>query len=181
MRERSSVLPLRKIACRDHKFPTDMFSKLTAEKKLESFKTVVDEHYRYHQFYGGCTVAVLILYTGSLRHAIHNVDLRFLLVSVSFILFEWLTIVTGMDAFVRYVQRGTIIVKGSQHSILQGGSMSNGWYDREGTGGAPPPANGQTPSPVSRSSKKKKKAKKAGKVKSRRKTKKSARKAKKRK
>ena len=113
MRERSSVLPLRKIACRDHKFPTDMFSKLTAEKKLESFKTVVDEHYRYHQFYGGCTLAVLILYTGWLRHAIHNVDLRFLLVSVSFILFEWLTIVTGMDAFVCYVQRGTIIVKGS--------------------------------------------------------------------
>jgi len=101
-----------KLLCRNHKFPTDMFSKLAAEKKLESFKAVVDEHYRYHQFYGGCCVAVLILYAGWFRHAVYNLDRRFILVSVAFILFEWLTIVTGMDAFVRYVQRGTTIVNG---------------------------------------------------------------------
>ena len=101
-----------KLICRKHTFPADMFSKLAAEKKLESFKAVVDEHYRYHQFYGGCAVAVLILYSGWFWHAIHNVDLPFLLVSVVFILFEWLITVTGMDAFVRYVQRGTIIVNG---------------------------------------------------------------------
>ena len=102
-----------KLLCRKHTFPADMFSKLAAEKKLETFKAVVDEHYRYHQFYGGCSVAVLILYTGWLRHAIYNLDRRFLFVSVAFGLFEWLAIVTAMDSFVRYVQRGTIIVKGS--------------------------------------------------------------------
>ena len=99
-----------KLLCRNHKFPPDMFSKLAAEGRLASFKSVVDEHYRYHQFYGGCAVAILILYTGWLRHAIDDIDLRFVLVSVAFGLFELLLIVTGKDAFVRYVQRGTIIV-----------------------------------------------------------------------
>lgn len=99
-----------KLLCRNHKFPPDMFSKLAAEGRLSSFKSVVDEHYRYHQFYGGCAVAILILYTGWFRHAIDDIDLRFVLVSVAFGLFELLLIVTGKDAFVRYVQRGTIIV-----------------------------------------------------------------------
>ena len=64
-----------KLLCRKHKFPDDMFSKLAAERRLASFKAVVDEHYRYHQFYGGCSVAVLILYTGWLRHTICNISL----------------------------------------------------------------------------------------------------------
>lgn len=101
-----------KFLCRKHRFPTDMFSKLRAEKRLESFKAVVDEHYRYHQFYGGCAVAVLILYAGWLRTAVQHIDSRFLFVSIAFGLFEWLTIVTAKDAFIRYVERGTIIVNG---------------------------------------------------------------------
>ena len=102
-----------KLLCRAHMFPADMFSKLAAEGRLTSFKAVVDEHYRYHQFYGGCAVAVLILYAGWLRHAFQNIDLRFLLVTVAFGLFEWLTVVTAKDAFARYVERGTIIVNGT--------------------------------------------------------------------
>jgi hypothetical protein len=101
-----------KLLCRKHKFPAHMFSKLAAEGRLASFKAVVDEHYRYHQFYGGCAVAVLILYTGWFRYAIDDANLRFVLVSVAFALFELLLIVTGTDAFIRYVERGTIIVNG---------------------------------------------------------------------
>ena len=101
-----------KLLCRAHTFPADMFSKLRAEGRLTSFKAVVDEHYRYHQFYGGCAVAVLILYAGWLRHAFQDIDLGFLLVTAAFGLFEWLTVATAKDAFVRYVQRGTIIVNG---------------------------------------------------------------------
>ena len=102
-----------KLLCRKHVFPDKMFEKLSEGQgqKLTSFKAVVDEHYRYHQFYGGCAVAVLILYTGWLRHAIHDIGPRFLLVSAAFGLFEWLTVVTGMDAFIRYVKRGTTIVQ----------------------------------------------------------------------
>src|SRR5438034_885329 len=36
-------------------------------EELTVRKTVVDEHYRYHQFYGGCTVALLVLYSGWLK------------------------------------------------------------------------------------------------------------------
>jgi hypothetical protein len=103
-----------KILCRHHKFPDNMFARLAAEGKLASFKAVVDEHYRYHQFYGGCGVAVLILYAGWLRHGIHALNLRFLFVSVAFVAFEWLMVATGRDAFIRYVQRGTIIVRGNE-------------------------------------------------------------------
>jgi hypothetical protein len=100
------------LLCRSHTFPPDMFSKLAAEGRLASFKAVVDEHYRYHQSYGGCAVAVVILYAGWLQQAIHDIGFRFFLVSAAFGLFEWLTIVTGRDALIRYVQRGTVIVNG---------------------------------------------------------------------
>src|SRR5690348_15021688 len=45
-------------------FLFEMFAQLCKEDRLTSFRAVVDEHYRYHQFYGGCFVALIVLYFG---------------------------------------------------------------------------------------------------------------------
>lgn len=40
------------------------FENLSEESKLLAFKAVVDEHYRYHQFWGGMFLVHFILYPG---------------------------------------------------------------------------------------------------------------------
>jgi hypothetical protein len=104
-----------KLLCRQHSFPADMFAKLTAENKLGSFKAVVDEHYRYHQFYGGCAVALAILYGGWIRGQTYADRCgSLILVTVGFLVFEALLISTAADSFKRYVARGTTIVQGGE-------------------------------------------------------------------
>jgi hypothetical protein len=101
--------------CRKHSFPVDMFAKLTAEDKLGSFKAVVDEHYRYHQFYGGCAVALVVLYAGWVRTQVHTDRCwRLILVTLGFLVFEGLLISTASDSFLKYISRGTTIVQGGE-------------------------------------------------------------------
>jgi hypothetical protein len=107
-------LVFEKLLCRKHCFPADMFAKLTIENRLTSFKAVVDEHYRYHQFYGGCAVALAILYCGWLRQRWLVIDTSTIMLSIGFVAFEWLMTYAATDAFTRYVERSTTIVRGEQ-------------------------------------------------------------------
>jgi hypothetical protein len=107
-----------KFLCRKHSFPADMFAKLTAENRLTSFKAVVDEHYRYHQFYGGCAVALVVLCAGWLHSQVHAGRCgRLVLISLGFLAFEGMLIQTAADAFKRYVERGTTIVQGGEVAL----------------------------------------------------------------
>lgn len=55
--------------CKKYSFPRGLFESLYKEGKLTAFKSVVDEHYRYHQFYGGCAVDLLIWFVAWIRSA----------------------------------------------------------------------------------------------------------------
>src|SRR5258708_17169689 len=90
--------------CKEHSFQKDMFKELAKEQKLPAFKAVVDEHYRYHQFYGGCAIAFIVLFPKWLWGNWHffHCPVRFILIAI-FALFEWLLVVTAKDAFIRYV------------------------------------------------------------------------------
>jgi hypothetical protein len=98
-----------KFLCSRHHFPRDMFKKLSGENKLLSFRAVVDEHYRYHQFYGGCAVSATILYFGWLRIN-HTLGSGLLWTTISFLVFELVLMRTAMNTFVRYVERGNIVL-----------------------------------------------------------------------
>lgn len=99
-----------KLLCRNHKLPTGMFARLVEEGKLSFFKAVVDEHYRYHQFYGGCAVALVVLFAGWLRgHWELNRDVIY--VSIGFVLLELVLVSSGRQAYIKYVERGTTVVQ----------------------------------------------------------------------
>jgi hypothetical protein len=99
-----------RLVCQRHHLPKDMFAQLGIGDRLTAFKSVVDEHYRYHQFYGGCAVALTILFPKWLWDARQQFsDLQIGLLIAAFVGFEVLLGVTAYDAFVRYVQRGTTI------------------------------------------------------------------------
>ena len=97
--------------CRRHHFEPDMFKKLAASDKLTAFKAVVDEHYRYHQFYGGCSVALFVLFPKWLWGIWPSVNClsRWILI-LAFIVFQIILGRTAWDSFVRYIQRGNAIV-----------------------------------------------------------------------
>jgi hypothetical protein len=98
-----------KLLCKAHHFPPNLFASLYKENKLTAFKAVVDEHYRYHQFYGGCGVAVLVLFAGwFFEHLTFNCQLVYL--GIGFILVELLLGSAARVSFIRYVDRGTVIV-----------------------------------------------------------------------
>jgi hypothetical protein len=98
-----------KLLCRKHHFPPDMFALLYKENKLTAFKAVVDEHYRYHQFYGGSGVAFLILFVGWLDHY-RIPDCQLVYLSVGFVLVELLLGYAACDTFIKYIKRGCTIV-----------------------------------------------------------------------
>jgi hypothetical protein len=99
-----------KIVCRKYKFPPDMFASLYKEGKLTAFKAVVDEHYRYHQFYGGCALALPILFVGRIHQGLYQ---SWWLVA-GFLFAESLLCVSAFDSFVKYVNRGRTIVEESK-------------------------------------------------------------------
>jgi hypothetical protein len=104
-----------KLLCRKHHFPSDMFAKLTKDSKLISFKAVVDEHYRYHQFYGGCAVVLVVVVAGWLHNYFHTASCgKIVLMVLGSLAFEAMLIQTAADAFKRYVERGTTIVQAGE-------------------------------------------------------------------
>ena len=104
-----------KFLCRKHHFPKDMFAKLTEETKLVSFKAVVDEHYRYHQFYGGCAVVLVVVVAGWSHTHLHTASCgKIILLVLGSMVLEWMLVQTASDAFKRYVERGTTIVQGGE-------------------------------------------------------------------
>jgi hypothetical protein len=99
--------------CKSHSLDADIFKKLAGIDKLAAFNAVVEQHYRYHQFYGGCAVAVFIAFPRWLwdRWAASTYLLRFSLIA-GFCLLETMLLITARDSFVRYVDRGNNIVRG---------------------------------------------------------------------
>jgi hypothetical protein len=101
-----------KLLCKRHSLSKEMFKELKAADKLTAFKAVVDEHYRYHQFYGGCAVALLILFPKWLwmTWSTFSCLARFILIA-AFVAFQIILVMTAKDAFVRYVERANNIVQ----------------------------------------------------------------------
>lgn len=48
--------------CKEVSFKPEDFKNLKGEPNLLAFRAVVDEHYRYHQFWGGMFLVHFILY-----------------------------------------------------------------------------------------------------------------------
>ncbi|MBZ5494459.1 MAG: hypothetical protein LAO76_26340 [Acidobacteriia bacterium] len=96
--------------CRKHKLGHEMFKGLTGDR-LTSFKAVVDEHYRYHQFYGGCAVAMPVMFAGWMRDKWTTAGSAHIIFWVGgFLLLEGFLIVTAQGCFVDYSGRSKVIV-----------------------------------------------------------------------
>src|SRR5258706_8006715 len=65
-----------KFLCKKHELAPTLFESLAKnEKHFGFFKEVVEQHYRYHQFYGGLSLSLVPLYGGWLIQAWKNFHL----------------------------------------------------------------------------------------------------------
>jgi hypothetical protein len=71
------------------------------DKALARQRAIVDELYRYHQFYGNCAVAALILYAAWVR-AWHHSWWQSIGWSLGFAALELLLVASACDSFVKY-------------------------------------------------------------------------------
>lgn len=101
-----------KLLCRKHTFAEGFFQQLKVADKLSSFKSVVDEHYRYHQFYGGFAVAFIPVFVGWLwqNHASYNHWIMGLWI-FAFLVVEAVVIYSGKNSYERYVDRANQVVQ----------------------------------------------------------------------
>ena len=81
----------------------EMYKGLNADK-LALHKSLAEEHYRYHQFYGGCAVSVLVLFIGWV-HGQWPFGWKVAYVTVGFLLCELLLERSASDCFGKYIDK----------------------------------------------------------------------------
>lgn len=86
-----------------HSLPAEIYQDMTADK-LTLHKAIVDEHYRYHQFFGGCAVVLPLLYYGWLVNS-RTTILQTVIGTIGFISFEILLERSAHDTFIKYVEK----------------------------------------------------------------------------
>jgi hypothetical protein len=99
--------------CKKHSLAPKDFEGLGGAGKITAFRAAVDEHYRYHQFFGCMTVALPILLIGwAVENSIFGGFWQGLLFSVMFLLLEGLTVMGAFRAYISYVERAKHIMIG---------------------------------------------------------------------
>lgn len=107
-----------KWVCSENSLNPEDFKNLADEKKLLAFKAVVDEHYRYHQFWGGIFLVNFIIYPGLINFYWQNQTtpkdqvIFFLLSFATFISIQVLTFLGAKASYNKYVIRGKKILEG---------------------------------------------------------------------
>lgn len=80
------------IICKKYKVSPNVFSNSQNSEKLQSFLMVIEETFRYHQFYGSIAILIPFLYTSWVRHVYPEIlhDSVFLSTTFVFVLLEFL-------------------------------------------------------------------------------------------
>ena len=98
--------------CRKDRLRPEEFAGFKDEKKASGFRVAIDEHYRYHQFWGGLTPILPAFFVGltSTQRVPVRSSLGFFTWALCVIL-EVITIAAGINAYIRYVMRARAILK----------------------------------------------------------------------
>jgi len=104
-----------RIVCRSPGIPDNYFKLLIDEGRRSAFRSVVDEHYRYHQFHGAMVIVFPVLYFGW-GMEIFGVSTQALFASALACLAVWAALFFGaVDSYRKYVTRGRHMLRGGLH------------------------------------------------------------------
>lgn len=102
------------ILCKSYKLKEENFKKIGAdENKLNAFRAATDEHYRYHQFWGGISLVLPIFSVGFLNDNINSMsDLLCWSFCIVALLTEIILIIVSIKAYKKYIARSNYIIGG---------------------------------------------------------------------
>jgi hypothetical protein len=101
------------LICKRYKLGPQDFKDMRDEGRFNAFRGAVDEHYRYHQFWGCMAVAFPIVFIGWAREShIFSNFWSGLFVVLLFLVLEGLTVLGAAMAYINYVNRARSIMKG---------------------------------------------------------------------
>jgi hypothetical protein len=89
--------------------PPVTFSKLSEEGKATAYLMAVEQHYRYHQFYGGMLFGSLFLFVGWASHTSMGSIQRTGAI-IGFVIIELLLFLAARDSLSKYYDRGREIM-----------------------------------------------------------------------
>jgi hypothetical protein len=98
------------IIWRGLKINTNSLSKVRQSGRLESLRTIIDEQYRYHQFWGNLSLAALPLAVGLAKTLWSDAWNRELSVVAVACLLEASTVWAAIESYGRYVERANEVL-----------------------------------------------------------------------
>jgi hypothetical protein len=98
--------------CRRHRLKPIDFEKLSTNENMNAFQIIVDQHYRYHQFWGALTLVLPFVFWGAARQqGIALYSIGTIVVVIVAAIFEVVTVCAALDAYRNYVARARAILK----------------------------------------------------------------------
>lgn len=94
---------------RKNQLSSDIYQGMTPEQ-LAVHRGIAEEHYRYHQFYGGCAIALLVLFVGWYWNS-HPTWPMIAYRSIGFALFLLLLERSSADSYYKCVEKSRKIVE----------------------------------------------------------------------
>ena len=86
------------------------FAALKDDKVLTAFRAAVDEHYRYHQFWGGLAVVIPLIVITVIKESSCSISTAIAVVAL--LAMEILTCIAANEANQRYITRARAILEG---------------------------------------------------------------------
>lgn len=100
------------VVCKGTGLESGEFSRLKTKDGVEAFRTILDENFRYHQFWGGITLVVPFFFFGLARAQGVSLWSPITLVwFVAFLVVEAVTVAAAIEAYRRYVGRLRVSLK----------------------------------------------------------------------
>jgi hypothetical protein len=130
----------------DRCVPAEIYEGMDADR-LALHKAIIEEHYRYHQFYGNCAIALVILFTGWIwRSHPHWPQLGYS--SVGFAALLLLFERSANDCHDQRAKKCRKLVSEHHREKSEvGNEMTNGWKDKRGEPVRESPQRPEPPAP----------------------------------
>ncbi|MFK4598140.1 hypothetical protein [Streptomyces pristinaespiralis] len=99
------ALVFEEIICKNDKPDADLYKNLYRDNRHEGFRTIIDEQYRYHQFWGNSSLAAIPLMVRVTLNRFSSSILSGTLAMLAFAVVEGVTVWAAMEGYRRYVKK----------------------------------------------------------------------------
>ncbi|TVZ75377.1 hypothetical protein [Streptomyces sp. BK340] len=99
------------VICKSHRPAASLYRNLRQSNRHEGFRTIIDEQYRYHQFWGNSSLAAIPLMLRVTLNCFSASLLLGILVMLAFLAVETVTVWAAIQGYIRYAQKHNALLR----------------------------------------------------------------------